>query len=364
MAQRMDFTVSPITVLMVCLLTLGYNVQLQAQYSIKGLVVDNSNQAPLTKASVFLNEGGILIETDKKGRFAIHDLSSGNYTLNIFAEGFGNTIKTVVLEDQSVDLQIGMDSIGIEGPTINVTAEEEDNNGIYYYRAVEGMGIYISKKHEIIDLEKITANLSNNNSRQIYNKVAGLNIWENDNSGLQLNIGGRGLSPNRTSNFNTRQNGYDISADALGYPEAYYTPPAQALQKIEIIRGAASLQYGTQFGGMLNFKLKEGAKDRVFELRTEQTYGSFNFFNSFNSIGGSFGKGKFNYYGYYQFKRGDGWRPFSKYRSHNGFFRLAWAPNERWHLSVEHTTMNYLAQQPGGVTDLEFMLEPRQAKRP
>jgi Fe(3+) dicitrate transport protein len=80
-------------------------------------------------------------------------------------------------------------------------------------------------------LADINANLAANNSRQIFAKVAGLNVWESDGGGVQLGIGARGLSPNRTAEFNTRQNGYDISADALGYPEAYYTPPAEALQK-------------------------------------------------------------------------------------------------------------------------------------
>ena len=78
-----------------------------------------------------------------------------------------------------------------------------------------------------------------NNSRQIYAQISGLNIYQNDDAGLQLNIGGRGLDPNRTSNFNTRQNGYDISADVLGYPESYYSPPAEAVREIQIVRGAA-----------------------------------------------------------------------------------------------------------------------------
>ena len=38
---------------------------------------------------------------------------------------------------------------------------------------------------------------------------------------------------------------------ALGYPESYYTPPFEALKSIEIIRGSAALQFGTQFGGLL-----------------------------------------------------------------------------------------------------------------
>ena len=110
------------------------------------------------------------------------------------------------------------------------------------------------------------------------------------------------MSPNRTSNFNTRQNGYDISADALGYPESYYTPPAQALERIEIIRGAASLQFGTQFGGLLNFKMKEGDRNAPFVFSIENSYGSFNFFNTFNSVGGTIAKGKLNYFAYYQYR--------------------------------------------------------------
>ena len=125
------------------------------------------------------------------------------------------------------------------------------------------------------------ANLASNNSRQIYSQVAGLNIFQNDDAGLQLNIGGRGLDPNRSSNFNTRQNSYDISADVLGYPESYYTPPAEALEEIQVIRGAASLQYGTQFGGLLNFKLKETTTYRPISLLTRNTIGSNALYTNF-----------------------------------------------------------------------------------
>jgi Fe(3+) dicitrate transport protein len=220
------------------------------------------------------------------------------------------------------------------------------------------------KNRKLLVWIRIEANLAANNSRQIYAKIAGLNIWENDNSGIQLNIGGRGLSPNRTSNFNTRQNGYDISADALGYPESYYTPPAQALDRIEIIRGAASLQYGTQFGGLLNFRMKEGDRQSPFVFSSENTYGSFNFFNSFNSIGGTVAKGKLNYYAYYQYKRGDGWRPFSEFEVNSGYAALQYQINDRLKLNFEQTSMHYLARQPGGLTDIEFHTDPRQSKRP
>ena len=68
-----------------------------------------------------------------------------------------------------------------------------------------------------------------------------------------------GLSPNRSWDFNVRQNGYDISADPYGYPEAYYNPQLQAVQRIEIVRGHGALQYGPQFGGMVNYILRNGS---------------------------------------------------------------------------------------------------------
>jgi outer membrane receptor protein involved in Fe transport len=39
----------------------------------------------------------------------------------------------------------------------------------------------------------------------------------------------------------------------FGYPEAYYNPPMEAVETIELVRGGASLQFGPQFGGMLNY---------------------------------------------------------------------------------------------------------------
>ena len=117
-------------------------------------------------------------------------------------------------------------------------SEEEDFN-IRKLRAIEGIMITQGKKTEAIKLEKLDANKATNQSRQIYAKIPGLNIWESDGAGIQIGLGGRGLNPSRNSNFNTRQNGYDISADALGYPESYYSPPSEAIDEIHMIRAVS-----------------------------------------------------------------------------------------------------------------------------
>jgi len=230
-------------------------------------------------------------------------------------------------------------------------------------RGIENFGIYTGKKTEVVSMNNLTANVSTNNARQIYGRITGLNIWESDGAGLQLGIGGRGLSPNRTANFNTRQNGYEISADALGYPESYYTPPAEALDRIEIVRGAASLQYGTQFGGLLNFRFKRGPQDKKLELTSRQTAGSWGFFGSFNSIGGTIAKGKLNYYAYFQYKKGDGWRPNGGFNYRCGYVSLDYKPTDKFSVQLDLTRMDYLAQQPGGLTDKLFQDDARQSVR-
>jgi Fe(3+) dicitrate transport protein len=242
-----------------------------------------------------------------------------------------------------------------------VKSGNDNEFGITRLKQVEGTSIYAGKKSEVIVLSGVNGNTAANNSRQIYSKVAGLNIWESDGAGIQLGIGGRGLSPNRVSNFNTRQNGYDISADALGYPESYYTPPADGLEQIEVVRGAASLQYGTQFGGFLNFRFKQGPTDKPIEIKARQSIGSFGFYNAFTSVGGTVGK--INYYTFYQYKRGDGWRPNSHFDVHNAFAGINYQVTQKFKITTEYTFMQYLAQQAGGLTDKQFETDPRQSNR-
>src|SRR5690606_31455892 len=112
-----------------------------------------------------------------------------------------------------------------------------------------------------------------------------------------------------------------------------------AIEQIEIVRGAASLQYGPQFGGMINFRLKKGPSDKILALTSRQTVGSFGLFNSFNSIGGT--KGKFNYYTFFQYKTGNGWRPNSQFDTYTAHGNVHYQLSSRLTLSAEYTFMNY-----------------------
>ncbi|MFD0777597.1 TonB-dependent receptor plug domain-containing protein [Flavobacterium myungsuense] len=155
--------------------------------------------------------------------------------------------------------------------------------------------LFSGKKNEVLKLSNINGNLTNNNAREIFARIPGVTVWENEGSGLQINVGVRGLSPNRSWELNTRQNGVDISADVFGYPEAYYNPPLEAVESIQMVRGGASLQFGPQFGGMLNYVLKR-EKAQPFTFETQNTVGSYGLLSSFNAIGGKYKK--WSYYLY------------------------------------------------------------------
>lgn len=331
---------------------------LYSQFSINGQV-KNRQKMSISEAFILLSPSDKMATTNAKGNYKIENLKSATYTLTIDAVGFQQQTVQVEIKNEHVVFNVTLDSLAVTFDKDVVV----DGGDYHLNPAISGVTLLSAKTINVIDLEKVLANQANNNARELFKTVPGLNIWENDNSGIQLNIGGRGLNPNRTSNFNTRQNGYDISADALGYPETYYTPPAQSLSRIEVLRGAASLQFGTQFGGMLNFVMKQGAKDKAFEFVTENTYGGFNFFNTFNSIGGTVAKGKLNYYAFYQYKRGDGWRPNANFEVHNGYAQLEYKPNKKLTIRAEQTVMQYVAHQPGGLTDAEFEKNARQSKR-
>ena len=227
---------------------------------------------------------------------------------------------------------------------------------------IVGTNIYAGKKNALIVLENVQGNIANNTMRQVLAKVPGIHIWESDPSGIQIGIAARGLSPNRSWEFNVRQNGYDIAADPFGYPEAYYNPQLQAVQRIEIIRGQGALQYGPQFGGMVNYILKNGSEiNQPFEFETQQTIGSNGLINSYNAIGGK--KEKLNYYSFYDQRNGEGWRDNSQFFSKAGFGSVTYHLTKQVSINFELMHSHTRSQQAGGLTDLQIKENAKQSFR-
>ena len=82
-------------------------------------------------------------------------------------------------------------------PAIEIS-DSEIRQTIGRMNEVEDFKILAGKKNEVIWIKNSDADLSINNARQIFSKVPGVNIWENDGSGIQTrfcvhdNTGGAG----------------------------------------------------------------------------------------------------------------------------------------------------------------------------
>jgi Fe(3+) dicitrate transport protein len=246
-------------------------------------------------------------------------------------------------------------------PDVNVVGTSRNHNTIQLPEIV-GTNIYAGKKNNLILMKNLNAIVVNNNMRQIMAKVPGIHVWESDASGIQVGIAARGLSPNRSWEFNTRQNGYDIASDPFGYPEAYYSPPMQAVHKIQVVRGAGALQYGPQFGGMVNYVLKDGSDiQKRFQAETQQTIGSYGLINTYNAIGGN--TKKVNYYVFYDQRQGDGWRKNNRFQTRTLFGTLTWKIRNNLQVTAEQTAYTMLSQQPGGLTEEQFRQNPQASFR-
>lgn len=330
------------------------SVSTVAQFSFSGVVADEDG-IPVPDVEVYVREASKSATTDSSGSFTIENIASGTYSIVVFGFAFDLVEERVEIK-QNIVKNYGLKPLGESLSEVVLTNRREKIFALRSLKKVEGTAIYAGKKSEVVILDQLTANLAANAPRQIYSQVVGLNIYENGDAGLQLNIGGRGLDPNRSANFNIRQNNYDISADVLGYPESYYTPPAEALSEIQVVRGAASLQFGTQFGGLINFKFNKPNSKKKIELVSRQTAGSYGLLTSFNSLSGTVGK--FSYYTYFNYKEGDGWRDNSQFNSRNYFAHIGYQIYENTKITGELTLFNYLAKQAGGLTDAQFLDNP------
>jgi Fe(3+) dicitrate transport protein len=240
--------------------------------------------------------------------------------------------------------------------TIQISAKRKLPEHGWMMGIQEGV-IMHGKKTDLVRPSESMADLSSNAARQIFSRTPGIFTLESDASGIQTNIASRGLSPNRSWEFNMRQNGVDMTPDAFGYPESYYTPPIEAVDRIEIMRGAAGLQFGPQFGGMVNYVMKNGKQfKRTIGYEGRQTGGRFQLWDSYNALGGQ--KGNWNYFGFFHHRSGDSFRSNGQFLTQTGYFAVEYAPDDRLQIGGSMTTTNMLSQQPGGLSDEDMKRDP------
>jgi len=221
--------------------------------------------------------------------------------------------------------------------------------------------INTGKKSEVINLSTRDAAISEKYGRQIFAKIPGVFVYDMDGTGNQINISARGLDPHRGWEFNIRKDGILTNSDMYGYPASHYNIPLEAVERIELLRGTGSLQYGGQFGGMLNYVGKQPDSTGKFTFESINTAGSYGLLSTFNSVSGT--KGKFKYYAWFNNKGIKGYRKNSdsKYDAQN--ISLFYQLDPKLLIKAEWTRSNYTIHLAGPLTDAMFATNPRSSTR-
>jgi Fe(3+) dicitrate transport protein len=246
---------------------------------------------------------------------------------------------------------------------LNEVTIEERKNVIHTERLPDVQNTYIhaGKKSEVIQLGGVNSNIAEKTGRQIFAKIPGVFVYDMDGSGNQINISTRGLDPHRSWEYNIRQNGVITNSDMYGYPASHYSPAMESIERIELVRGTSSLQYGAQFGGMINYVTKSPDTTRKFSFETINSAGSFGLFSSYNAIGGKIGK--FVYSAYYQTRQSKGYRKNARSEAQSQFVSLAYEFSKSLRIKAELGRSSYVYQIPGPLTDAMFAADPRQSTR-
>ncbi len=217
------------------------------------------------------------------------------------------------------------------------------------------------RKSLALPVSGTVANLTEKVGRQVFAKVPGAFVYDMDGSGNQLNISTRGLDPHRSWEYNVRQNGILTNSDMYGYPASHYSAPLESIERVELVHGTGSLQYGAQFGGMINYITKQGDSTRRIGFESINTLGSFGLLSSYNAVGGRIGK--LRYYAYLQRRDSEGYRQNARSRAAAQAVSLTYDFSSTASLRIEWGHSTYLFQQPGPLTDSLFRANPRQATR-
>jgi Fe(3+) dicitrate transport protein len=328
---------------------------------IKGIVEDSSGN-PIANANIMLKNTTIGTSTNEFGNYNLKRIKPGAYTIVFSSINFKTKSKTI---------SINSNDTLIEDFIVSTTDAQLADVVVKSIKTISGMGrldevhdgiIYSGKKTEVLLLDSLNANTAQNNPRQVLGRVPGAYFSETEGGGFPSNgIAFRGLTPTQSVEIDTRENGYNIAGDIYGYPESYYMPPLQSLDRVEVTRGASSLQFGPQFGGVVNYIVKNGPADKPFEYTSEQTAGSFGLFSSFNSIGGTYKK--WSYYSFVQYEGIQGWRPNSDVQQALGFAKVAYQANSKLKIGLEYSLLRNYIHMPGGLDDSEYNVSAKQSFR-
>lgn len=300
----------------------------------------------LPGARVTIVETGAEAVTDETGRARLTAPPPGLCTVVVSAEHFQAVTESVrVGANATTSTAVAFAVVRSRDTQIDVVGEE---------RAVVQQ---IPGSVELLSRREIQASHTAD-ANELLRRVPGLTVREDSGpAGMRLNIGVRGLNPDRSRQILVLEDGLPLALAPYGEPEMYYSPPIERMARIEVVKGSGSILFGPQtIGGVVNFV----TPDPPSRSRTaiDLTAGQRGLFVGQASYGTT--KGRMGVFASGLRKQGDGLRRF-EFGINDLLAKVTYAVTPRQSLGVklnayhEASNSTYL-----GLTQLQFDADPNQ----
>lgn len=210
-------------------------VQAQNSGTVSGKIIEKSNSAPISYATVSIKDNGKVVtgvNTDDNGDFTIKNLALKSYTIEIQYIGFRKFIGSVILSDNK------------KSATVNVSLEEEATQlkGVNIVAERSTMEQKIDRKVITVGKDLTTAGAS---ASDIMSNIPSVNVDQDGKLSLRGNDNVRVLIDGRPTNLDPAQLLKQI--------------PSTSIKKIELITNPSAKYNPEGMSGIINIILHKNA---------------------------------------------------------------------------------------------------------
>ena len=232
-----------------------------APADISGKVVDKETGQPILGAVVKIGLAGESLKgatTGQDGTFFLAQVPPGPKRIAVSLIGYESHAEKISLAPGStLILDIALLSDPIQLAPVEIIGESPLINQ-------KRTGTASKLRPQTVELIKPVG------TQELLELVPGINGYADDGFGnSRLSIGIRGLNPRRSSRVLIMEDGVPIQPAVYIYPNAYYNPPSERIDAMEVIKGSSAIRFGPQtMGGVINYATRrpDGTKGMVNQV--------------------------------------------------------------------------------------------------
>lgn len=242
---------------------------------VKGQVISQDGN-PVPFASLLVQGTNKGTSSNEQGYFSLSGLGSGTIVIRISAVGFQTYSQEITLNAGApVELVFELPEEAFAMPAITILADKDR-----LFSKIPGAASYISPK-EMQQLAPISGN-------EVFRRVPGIHVVDEEGAGMRMNIGIRGLDPDRSRSVLVLEDGIPVALNPYGEPELYYTPVIDRMAGVEVVKGSGQVLYGPQtIGGVVNYITADPPAEQSANVRL--TGGQGGYFSGLVGYGNTFG---------------------------------------------------------------------------